>query len=545
MSVNCYPITILPHISQLYREYLMMGESAPDAAVRRWYGSGSTGGPFAGGWMHVEVAPVGMPRLADELKRQNESFGAGPAAMENIARLGKGARAVVTGQQVVLMGGPLLTLLKAATAISRATMATKATGVEHVPVFWMATEDHDLAEVDQVALLTKQSVEILRAGLRVPHAVPVGGVAPGHEIEPVLQRATELLEHAPVTEWLRECYVPRDSSKATLANAFGRLISRIFAEQGLVVIDASSRECHSMGARTLRCAIEHADAMQAALIARSEELVREGYHAQVLVSEGASLLFLIDEHTGERVALRRTADGQWRAGGDIYSTEDLLAIVERAPERLSPNALLRPVFQDTILPTAAYIGGPAEVAYFAQTAVLFERILGRLTPILPRLSATLIEPAIATVMDKDEVQLPDAMTTADDLAQRLGARAMPIALKRKLASVGNVLEEELVTLTDYLRGMDANLGASAETSGSKMLYQMNRLRRMAATYELQKEASLRKHAEAITLNVFPDGHPQERLLAGVWFLARYGEGLIERLVDVAGNQCPGHVVVRL
>jgi uncharacterized protein YllA (UPF0747 family) len=78
-----------------------------------------------------------------------------------------------------------------------------------------------------------------------------------------------------------------------------------------------------------------------------------------------------------------------------------------------------------------------------------------------------------------------------------------------------------------------------------MRYQMDRLRRMAATYEVQKEASLTKHAQAITLNLFPDGHPQERLLAGAWFLARYGDGLIERLVTTANNQCPGHVVVRL
>lgn len=495
--------------------------------------------------MRAAVPPVDSHRLADELKRQNESFGAGPVALANIEKLRNGARAVVTGQQVVLMGGPLLTLLKAGTAVSRAEAATKATGIEHVPVFWMATEDHDLAEVDQVALLTKASVEILRAGLRVPHAVPVGGVVPGREIEPVLERATELLEYAPITELLRECYLPANGSTPTLASAFGRLISHIFSEQGLVVIDASSREFHAMGAGTLRAAIEQAGELQGALLARSEELVRHGYHAQVLVSEAASLLFLLDEHTGERVALRRNGDGQWRAGSSIYSSADLLAILDSTPERLSPNALLRPVFQDTVLPTAAYIGGPAEVAYFAQSAVLYERILGRLTPVLPRLSATLIEPAIAAVMDKDEIQLPDAMTTADDLAQRLGGRAMPIPLKRKLAAVGNALEEELSALTEYLRGMDPNLGASAETSGSKMLYQMNRLRRMAATNELQKEASLRKHAEAITLNVFPDGHPQERILAGVWFLARYGEGLIDRLVKVAGNQCPGHVVVRL
>src|ERR1700684_89812 len=158
----------------------------------------------------------------------------------------------------------------------------------------------------------------------------------------------------------------------------------------------------------------------------------------------------------------------------------------------------------------------------AQSAVLYERILGRITPVLPRLSATLIEPAIAAVMNKDEVQLPDAMTTADELAQRLGARAMPIPLKKKLAAAGNALETELEALTEYLQGMDESLGTAAESSGSKMLYQMNRLRRMAATYELQKESSLRKHAEAITLNIYPDGHPQERVLAGVWFLARYG-----------------------
>ena len=541
MSVECYPITVLPHVSQIYRDFLTMGEKSAHAAIRCWYGAE----PFAGKWIGGAATGADANRLADELKQQNESLGAGPAAMANIEKLRNGARAVVTGQQVVLFGGPLLTLLKAASAVARAKEATRATGIEHVPVFWLATEDHDLAEVDQVSLLTKTTVETLSAGLRVSHAVPVGGVTLGPEMEPVLERASELLGYAPITDWLRECYLAQDSHKPTLATAVARLMAKIFADQGLIIIDAASRECHSLGASTLRYAIEHADELQQALIARSDALVREGYHAQVMVAEGASLLFLVDEETGERVALRRPAEGQWRAGGHIYSSEDLLAILEKTPERLSPNALLRPVFQDTLLPTAAYVGGPAEVAYFAQSAVLYDKILGRITPVLPRLSATLIEPAIATIMDKDEVQLPDATTTADELAQRLGARAMPIQLKRKLAAVGNALDSELGALTEYLSGIDQSLGTSAESSGSKMLYQMNRLRRMAATYELQKESSLRKHAEAITLNIYPDGHPQERVLAGAWFLARYGEGLIERLVGVAGNQCPGHVVVRL
>jgi bacillithiol biosynthesis cysteine-adding enzyme BshC len=549
MSVECFPITVLPHVSRIYRDYLAMAESAGDAPVRRWYGAE----PFGGRWVGRAAPLEHAGRLADLLESQAVEFGASDAAKANIAKLRAGARAVVTGQQVVLFGGPLLTLLKAATAIARAKEATKATGVEHVPVFWLATEDHDLEEVDQVSLLTKTSVETLRAGLKIAHAVPVGGVVPGPELEAVLERASELLEFAPVSEWLRECYLAGSGEggggRPTLALAFARLIARIFADQGLIVMDAASRGFHALGASTLRYAIENADELQAALIARGEELVRGGYHAQVLVAEGGSMLFLLDEATGERVALRRTApgngDAQWKAGGRVYSSADLIAILETAPERLSPNALLRPVFQDTLLPTAAYVGGPAEIAYFAQSAVLYEAILGRITPVLPRLSATLLEPSIAVVMDKDEVQLPDALNTAEELGQRLGARAMPIEGKRKLAAVGNSLETELSALTEYLGGMDVSLGKSAEVSGSKMLYQMNRLRRMAATFQLQKEASLRKHAEAITLHVFPNGHPQERVVAGVWFMAKYGDGLVERLVGVAGNQCPGHVVVRL
>jgi bacillithiol biosynthesis cysteine-adding enzyme BshC len=545
MSVECFPITILPHVAQIYRDYLAMADSGKDAPVRGWYGAE----PFAGRWMHsgllCATGSRDMNALADLLKRQAVEFGAGEVAKANIAKLQAGARAVVTGQQVVLFGGPLLTILKAATAVARAQEATAATGVDHVPVFWMATEDHDLEEVDQVSLLTKTTVETLRAGLKVARAVPVGGVVPGVELEAVLERASELLEFAPVSEWLRECYLPQDGSHPSLVLAFGRLISRLFAEQGLIVMDAASREFHALGGDTLRYAIEHVAELQTALIARSKELVEAGYHAQVLVVEGASLLFLLDETTGERVALHHGGDGQWKAGSRGYSSAELLEILDRAPERLSPNALLRPVFQDTLLPTAAYVGGPAEIAYFAQSAVLYEAILGHITPVLPRLSATLLEPAIAAVMDKDEVHLPDAMTTAEALAQRLGARAMPIEGKRKLAAVGNAMETELAALTEYLAGMDESLGRGAKVSGSKMLYQMNRLRRMTATFELQKEASLRKHADAIALNVFPGGHPQERVIAGVWFMARYGDGLVERLVGVAGNQCPGHVVVRL
>jgi len=457
----------------------------------------------------------------------------------------------VTGQQVGLLGGPLLTLHKAATAIARAKQVTAATGVEHVPVFWLASEDHDIEEVDQAALLTKHAVETLRLGVQDTNDAPVGGVTFGEGIGPLLERATELLSYAPVSELLREVH---GASGATFAGAFARLMTRLFAEHGLIVMDAAGREFHALGAEALRAAIEQAEELEAALLARSTELESAGYHAQVLVKPGASLLFLVSEADGvkTRQPLKRLADGTWKAGNSVFTATELLAILDAAPERLSPNALLRPVFQDTILPTTAYVGGPAEVAYFAQSAVLYEKIAKRVTPILPRMSATVLEPAIATVMVQHEVSLPDAMTTPDELAQRLGARAMPIEAKRRLAAAGNALDEALTAAVSYMGALDAGLGQTAEVSASKMRYQMDRLRRLAATHELNKESSLKKHADAMALHLFPEGHPQERVIAGAWFVAAWeiakgeaGSGFIDLLVETAASQCPGHLVVRI
>lgn len=567
MSTECYPIATLPHTTKLFRDFLAMADSAADSPLHQWFGAE----PLGGAWMQPTPSRGNAAALADALERQSKEFGAGQATLANIEKLRAGARAIVTGQQVGLLGGPLLTLLKVATAIARAKQASAATGIEHVPIFWLASEDHDLEEVDQVSLLSKTSVETLHLGVEaLHHPAPVGNVRLGQGINPLLDQAAELLGHAPICDLLRECYgyPSAGDSGPTFASAFARLATRLFAEQGLIVMDAAARDFHAMGVSTLRYAIEHAEELEAALLTRSAELESTGYHAQVLVKPGSSLLFLVSDvegHPGvkERQALRRLPNGVWRAGNggkvgtensaQSYSTADLVAILESAPERISPNAILRPVFQDTILPTTAYVGGPAEVAYFTQSAVLYERILGRITPILPRLSATLIEPAIGAVMAQHEISLPDAMQSTDELAQRLGARAMPIEAKRRLAAAGNALDDALTAAEGYLGSLDPSLGRSAEVSASKMRYQMDRLRRLAATFELNKEASLRKHAEAMTLHLFPEGHPQERVIAGVWFLAVWeaargeglGSGLIARLVEEAASQCPGHIVIRL
>ncbi|WP_446744059.1 bacillithiol biosynthesis cysteine-adding enzyme BshC [Silvibacterium acidisoli] len=528
MHTECYPISILPRLSRLFLDYVESRQPLAPFYSQTAY-STSPASP-------VTVSdPAHAAKLADLLAEQNRAFGASPSALANIDRLRNGAQAVISGQQVALFGGPLFTLLKAATAVR------KANDIGAVPVFWLATEDHDLAEADHVTLASRHELHTLRLA-HEPSAKPVGNVVLGEEIRPLLDQAAELLGFSPIADVLQDAYTPA----ATYAQAFGRLLASVFAEQGLVVIDASTRGFHALGAPVLRHAIEHAAELETALLERTRLLEERGYHAQVLVAPNSSLLFLVDEETGTRLSLKRKDQNIWTAGKKQYSTADLLGILESSPERLSPNALLRPVFQDVLFSTAAYVGGPAEIAYFAQTEVLYQSILGRSTPILPRLSATLVEPAIAQVLEQHQLSLADVLgANPDELAQRLGARSMPVEGKRKLSAAGNALDAELTELTQWMSALNPELGRSATVSASKMRYQMNRLRRLAANYQLQTETSLRRHVDAIFLSLYPSQHPQERVIGAVAYLARYGDSLIPQLVEQAAQECPGHKAIFL
>ena len=544
LSVDCYPITVAPGLSRLFLDFC-----AGEARARAFYGFGSKDDA----WQTRPPVPAHWPELVRLLAAQN----AGSSAKTDAAleALRQGAGTVVTGQQVGLFGGPLFTPFKAATAVARARTATAA-GHPHEAIFWLASEDHDFAEINHVTFPARRELRKMVYDAAPDAARPVGPIVLDDSIAPLIDQAWELLGPTYAMEALAAAYRPG----RTFAQAFAEFYQKAFAAQGLLVLDAGGRDAHRMGAPVLRAGLERADELHAALLERNRELVAAGFHAQVAVGAQNSLLFLIDEKSGARLALRRTApsgaepSGLWQAGRQSYSTAELLGILEAEPERISPSALLRPVFQDFLLSTSLTIGGPAEVAYFAQSAVLFERILGRMTPVQPRFSATIVEPAIGDVLRKHELTLErifqigaeeHGAAGAKALAQLLAARAMPIEGKKKLSGAGTALDEELNILLEWMRGQDEGLGRSAETAASKMRYQMNRLRTLAANFQLQREDSLSRHAETIWQSLYPGGGLQERLHGAAYYFARYGFELAEELTAHAANPCPGHTALWL
>jgi len=539
LSAECYPMTVAPGLSRLFLDYC-----AGDAGVRRFHD------PMLrdGSWSQRPALPAHWPELVRLLAEQNASPSSAAAAA--LEALGQGAGAVVTGQQVGLFGGPLFTPFKAATALAGARQATAA-GHPHAAVFWLATEDHDFAEVNHITFPARKELHKLVYGQEPETARPAGGMVLDEGITPLVEQARELLGPSDATEALAAAYQPGH----TLAQAFREFYAKVFAAQGLLILDAGGRAWHRMGAPVLRAGLLRADELHAALVERNLELEAAGYHAQVAVAPQSSLLFLIDEGSGARLALKRTPasaaepGGLWHAGGRKFSTADLVGILESEPERISPSALLRPVFQDFLLSTSVTIAGPAEIAYFAQSAVLFERILGRQTPVLPRMSATLVEPAIGELLRKHDMPVDRVFNeTPASLAQLLAARAMPPEGKQKLAAAGTALDAELTALLEWMAMLDEGLGRSAETAADKIRYQMNRLRTLAANFELQREASLGRHAEAISQALFPGGVLEERVHGAAYYFARYGFELAEELTVLAGGAaaaCPGHTVVWL
>ena len=529
LADDCNPTTPSPGLSRLYRDFCSDG--LPGFL------------PCASGWDQRPAVPAHWPEVVKLISAQNP----GEATRESLQALAAGAGTVLTGQQVTLFGGALYTPFKMATTIAHARIATRA-AKPHVPIFWLATEDHDFAEIAHIEFPRRREMERLVYTSAPDHARPVGNLVIDESILPLLERATKLMGESEASDALANAWQPGK----TLAQAFAEYYAKIFAAQGLLVLDASSRDFHRLGAPVLRAGIEQADEFRLALIERNHALEAAGYHTQVAVLEHSSLLFLIDDATGARTALKRTAksaaepDGLWLAGSRTYSTSDLLGILDSEPERISPSALLRPVFQDYLLSTSLIFGGPAEIAYFAQSAVLYEKILGRQTPCAGRLSATLIEPAVAELLHKHDLPIERIYEeTADSLAKLLADRAMPPEGRQRLAETEKALDAELAALVDWLKAQDEGLGKSAEAAASKMHYQMGRMRAMADTFQLQKESSLAKQAQTIALAIYPGGIMQERVHAAVYYFARYGFGLAETLCVQAEKAIAGLNVLYL
>ena len=535
MTSECLPFRQIPRTTQLFLDYL---DFTPE--IRPFYGRS----PRFLDWAREEASRIAYPaerrsRVASILERQNRGWGASEKTLAQIDRFRRGALAVVTGQQVGLFGGPVFSLFKALSTIRLAEEAGKL-GIDAIPIFWLATEDHDFQEVDRVRIPGPEgSLETLASGAQPKPDVPVGTIPLRPQITEVVRTAVSLLAQAELGELLENAYQPGLS----LGTGFARLFAQLFADFGVVLVDGSDPELDQIAAPLYRATLARARELNAALLGRDQELGAAGYHQQVHITSTWTPLFVFRD--GARVPLHLGAAGEFELAAERSALGELEARAGSAPESFSPNVLLRPVFEDYLLPTLAYVGGAAEVAYFAQAAVLYQELLGRVTPIVPRFSATLIEPRAQALLEKYQLKFGDLFAGREALREQMAARRLPADLAHAFDQAISAVEHSLARIRERLAQLDPTLVESGEHAQSKMIYQIQNLRARAARAELRHTEVVARHAEALTNALYPEKTLQERELAGIYFLARQGRELLRQLKEVIHPDCLDHQVVRL
>jgi bacillithiol biosynthesis cysteine-adding enzyme BshC len=471
-------------------------------------------------WVTAIARTQAHPRrssdLAAVIRNQQQRRGATGATIAAGAKLADAETvAIVTGQQAGLFGGPLYTILKAVTAIKLAEQVTREHGVTAVPVFWIESEDHDWDEVRSCRVL---DAEMALKAVGLPERasgdpVPVAAIAVDEHIHSVLAELEQIL---PPTEFrdalvadLRTAYAPGTG----MADAFGRLLERVLGDRGLVVYDASDPAAKplvgDLFARELSTPGETARLAAAA----GADLTALGYHAQVQTSDvnGVSLFRL---EGGRRPIQRPTS---------------LVREAADKPAGFSPGVLLRPLVQDTVLPTVCYVAGPNELAYLGQLRGVYERFGVPMPLMYARATATILDAPAIRFLSKYNVPF-DALAPQDDSTlNELLRTQIPPEVDEALDAAARALEERMSRVIAAVPALDPTLEATAKNTLSRMQHDLDNLHSKTIQAAKRRNDTLRRQFLRTRTLAFPNGQPQERTIAFIWFLNQYGEAFVERL----------------
>jgi len=484
------------------------------------------------------------PAIAGVIATQQAARGAPPRAQEAAARLAD-PRAVViaTGQQAGVFGGPLFTLLKAATAIQLATKITREHNVPAVPVFWVDAEDHDWQEIRSCTILDAefQPKTITLPNVEGAGELPIAQLTLDDRINAAIN---DLLATLPTTDFttelgdtIRRAYRPR----AKMAEAFSTWIESILGPHGLVVFEAADPAAKSLAAPVFVRELESPGRTAALAASGGERLRALGHQPQVAPQEGSVSLFHLD---GARQPIRREGD-QFFVGDTPVTLKSLLDEARTKPGRFSPNVLLRPLVQDTLFPTICYVSGPSELAYLGQLREVYEHFDIPMPLIYPRASATLIDGSASRFLNKHQMPL-DALRSQDESAlNQLLQSQLPPEIEESLKNAEDTLRGALQRVIDAMRALDPTLAGAAKTTMGKMEHDLKSLQGKVIQAAKRRDETLRRQFVRAQAQIFPLGHPQERTLTLVYFINRYGPGLVDTLLRTLPMELGRHWVVTL
>jgi bacillithiol biosynthesis cysteine-adding enzyme BshC len=475
----------------------------------------------------IPTSADGWRRRAEEARRgdawlraMRPAITAVGAAQERLARAARDGVLVTTGQQPGLFGGPIYTWSKALSALALADALERATGVPTAPLFWAATDDADFDEAATTHVAVAGGLETIRLARpsdehigRPLATVPLGDAGPLLE---VLERATGSAAFPDVLRAARGAYAAR----ATVGEAYVRLLAEVLNPLGIAVLDASNRAVREGTHSVVREALLRAQRVEDALAHRARELEEAGYAPQVEPVAGLSLVFSLSGPK-ERV----------RVG-------DAAGVAGTAPaERLSPNVLLRPVAERALLPTVAYVAGPGELAYFAQATAVADALDAPRPLAVPRWSGLIVEPHVQRLLDRRGLT-PGDLVDPSAPERALAQRAMPGGASEALDALRRAIDAAAVALAATAEPSGVGAPAPAVVDGARraLLERVARLERRFLSAAKRGETAGMRDLASLRAALRPLGRPQERTLNLLPMLARHGPALLEQML----GQARGH-----
>ncbi|MCU1290868.1 MAG: putative cysteine ligase BshC [Acidobacteria bacterium] len=539
------PFSEIPNQSKLFIDY----QQNP-LSLKRYYPSVVESHTQISGRIPEVLANYKADRnlLCDALEEMNVKCGASDKTLQNIALLRESDTvAVVTGQQAGLFTGPLYTIYKALSAV-KLTECLRGRGYKAVPVFWIATEDHDFEEVSKTFVINRETElsELKNEPKRCYENLPVGYVKLDDSIK---QTISDLFEELPNTEFTQELKQIVDEtwvSGSYYGDSFARFLNVLCGEYGLIILCPLEERLKKLAAPIYVEAIKKSEEIVSALRSRSRELQGDGYHAQVLIGEDYFPLFWqAKDHT--RNALKKSENGTFKTKDNAreFTLDELAGIAEKEPGRFSPSVVLRSVVQDYLLPTICYFGGAAEIAYFAQSGEVY-RILDRpLTPIFHRQSFTIVEPKHNRTLEKYDLELKDLFAGFESLLPQIVENHLNRETANLFTEAETKINSELDRLDRNLSAFDPTLAENLATRRRKIIYHINALRHKFHHAEIRNdETANRQLANALTA-LLPHKHLQERTVNVTNYLNRYGLYFIDWIYEAIDLDDKGHRIIYL
>jgi len=484
-------------------------------------------------------------QMIEILRRQNEVFGLSYTTRANIERLrDKRSVCMFAGQQAGLFGGPLFTLIKALAIVKSARQYAERLGRPVIPIFWIAGDDHDFAEANHTHVLSRKG-ELCRLEYRTPPSLPIptGEIRfeDRQELARVLDQIAEELGQTDFSSGLvatlRRCYTPED----TMVTAFGKFMAAIAGESGLVLFSPADNEVKRLAAPFFEQVIEKQQAISASIIRTNERLRQCDYHVQVEKKEHAVHLFC--NQKGRRPIMR---DGEGYLIGDTHATRaELKSLLDDYPGAFSTDVLTRPLLQSWLFPVLMQMGGPSEIAYFAQVSPLFELFNLPAPMYRARPSLTLVERRSAQLMQDLGVAFEDLLGDIEQVVNRVLAETFPADVQGRFGDFRKEIEEKFRKLSDEVVSFDSGLQSMAEQTRGKIDFLLNGLEAKVFAAHKKKSQETRERIYRIGNALYPQRGLQERCLNITYFLARHGGGIVTYIYKHMNSEEPAHQLLSL